>query len=166
MVFVFLWCRWNTYRPEQKCLYIAPGCPPLCFPFWVPPHCRGKSFKFSYPWEWGPCKQIHRSCLHNCLLLTLPFFFSFLRDPPPLHSRNVECTWTGSCMRKNDCWKSPTHLFRDRSFPSRFEKNHYPLILVLYNCGVVWNLKQLLYKPWKSAAFLLRKQRDSGYTEK
>lgn len=75
MVFVFLWCRWNTYRPEQKCLYIAPGCPPLCFPFWIPPHCRGKSFKFSYPWEWGPCKQIHRSCLHNCLLLTLPFFF-------------------------------------------------------------------------------------------
>ncbi|XP_047425547.1 guanine nucleotide-binding protein subunit alpha-14-like [Mugil cephalus] len=41
-------------------------------------------------------------------------------------------------MRKNDCTKSPTHLFRDRSFPGRFDKNQYQFIpLISVSCGAV-----------------------------
>nr|XP_020476786.1 guanine nucleotide-binding protein subunit alpha-14-like [Monopterus albus] len=42
-------------------------------------------------------------------------------------------------MRKNDCRKSPTHLFQDRGFPGRSDKSHYPFIsLIPVGCGSTW----------------------------
>lgn len=46
--------------------------------------------------------------------------------PPPLHNRNVKCTWAWSYMRKNNCRKLPAHLFRDRSHPARSVKRKQP----------------------------------------
>lgn len=85
----------------------------------------GKEFQIQRPMGVRTCKQIHTSVPHK---FPLPFTQSLPICPPPVHSRNVKSTWTGSRTRKNDSRKSPIHLFRDRSFPGRPEKNHYPFI--------------------------------------
>ncbi len=123
----------------------------------------GKEFQVQLPMGVWTCKQIHSSYLHK---LTLLFSHGLPTRPPPLHSRNVECTWTGSCMRKNDCCKSPAHLFRDRSLPGRSEKNYYPFTsLIPLSCGAT-SVKAALLQQWMSAACLPRMWRDWGYTEK
>lgn len=102
----------------------------------------GKEFQIQQPMGVRTCKQIHTSGLHK---VTLSVWERLPLRPPLLHSRNVECTWTGSCRRKNDCCSKPaTHLFRDTSSSSRSERNHYPLIsLIPVRCRVVKNLVSL-----------------------